>query len=123
MSISGVHHLQLAFRAGGAQAMQHFYGDLLGLGELPPDRAQPGTRLRFAAGGQRIDLVAVAQWQSLPSASHLAFEVQDLPALRQRLQAAQWPLVENQCLTGFARFYLKDPAGNQLEFLEAESVP
>lgn len=122
MSISGVHHLQLAFRAGSAQAMQHFYGDLLGLGELPPDRAQPGARLSFSAGGQRIDLVAVAQWQSLPSASHLAFEVQDLPALRQRLQAAQWPLVENQGLTGFSRFYLKDPAGNQLEFLEAESV-
>ncbi|MOA60725.1 Glyoxalase-like domain protein [compost metagenome] len=64
----------------------------------------------------------MAQWQPLPKASHLAFEVQDLPALRQRLLAAQWPLVENQGLSGVARFYLKDPAGNQLEFLEAESV-
>lgn len=119
MSIRGVHHLQLAFRAGNAQAMRHFYRDLLGLSELPGEQTE-GLALHFAAGGQRIDLVGVAQWQPLPAVSHLAFEVQDLPALRQRLLAAQLPLVENQGLAGFARFYLKDPAGNQLEFLEAQ---
>ena len=119
MSIRGVHHLQLAFRAGNAPAMRHFYRDLLGLSELPGEQVE-GAALHFVAGGQRIDLVGVAQWQPLPAVSHLAFEVQDLPALRQRLLAAQLPLVENQGLAGFARFYLKDPAGNQLEFLEAQ---
>ncbi len=119
MSIRGVHHLQLAFRAGNAPAMRHFYRDLLGLSELPGEQLE-GAALHFVAGGQRIDLVGVTQWQPLPAVSHLAFEVQDLPALRQRLLAAQLPLVENQGLAGFARFYLKDPAGNQLEFLEAQ---
>ncbi len=119
MSIRGVHHLQLAFRAGNAPAMRHFYRDLLGLSELPGEQLE-GAALHFVAGGQRIDLVGVAQWQPLPAVSPLAFEVQDLPALRQRLLAAQLPLVENQGLAGFARFYLKDPAGNQLEFLEAQ---
>lgn len=126
MSIRGVHHLQLAFRAGNAPAMRHFYRDLLGLTELPGDPAEgaakQGATLRFAAGGQRIDLVGVAQWQPLPAVSHLAFEVQDLSSLRARLRAAELALVENQGLAGFARFYLKDPAGNQLEFLEAETV-
>ncbi len=125
MSIRGVHHLQLAFRAGNAPAMRHFYRDLLGLSELPGDQAE-GAALHFVAGEQRIDLVGVAQWQPLPAVSHLAFEVQDLSSLRERLLAAQLPLVENQGLAGYARFYLKDPAGNQLEFLEAEpqvSVP
>ena len=119
MSIRGVHHLQLAFRAGNAPAMRHFYRDLLGLSELPGEQAE-GAALHFVAGEQRIDLVGVAQWQPLPAVSHLAFEVQDLSSLRARLLAAQLPLVENQGLAGFARFYLKDPAGNQLEFLEAE---
>lgn len=119
MSIRGVHHLQLAFRAGNAPAMRHFYRDLLGLSELPGEKRESAT-LHFAAGDQRIDLVGVAQWQPLPAVSHLAFEVQDLSSLRERLLAAQLPLVENQGLAGFARFYLKDPAGNQLEFLEAE---
>ena len=119
MSIRGVHHLQLAFRAGNAPAMRHFYRDLLGLSELPGDQAE-GAALHFVAGEQRIDLVGVAQWQPLPAVSHLAFEVQDLSSLRERLLAAQLPLVENQGLAGYARFYLKDPAGNQLEFLEAQ---
>ncbi|MET1114645.1 MAG: VOC family protein [Comamonas sp.] len=126
MSIRGIHHLQLAFRAGREQAMRHFYRDLLGLSELPgaraPGAAQRAQTLRFAAGEQRIDLVGVAQWQPLPAVSHLAFAVQDLQGLRQRLLAAQLPLVENQCLAGFVRFYLKDPAGNQLEFLETGAV-
>ncbi|MCD2512075.1 VOC family protein [Comamonas endophytica] len=117
MSIRGVHHLQLAFRAGCEQAMRHFYRDLLGLSELPGPAPRAAT-LRFAAGEQRIDLVGVAQWQPLPAVSHLAFAVQDVQALRERLLAAQLPLVENRCLAGFKRFYLKDPAGNQLEFLE-----
>ncbi|QKV53396.1 VOC family protein [Comamonas antarctica] len=126
MSIRGVHHLQLAFRAGNAPAMRHFYRDLLGLTELPDEPAEGAARreatLRFAAGGQRIDLVGVAQWQPLPAVSHLAFEVQDLSSLRARLRAAELALVETQGLAGFARFYLKDPAGNQLEFLEAEAA-
>ncbi len=126
MSIRGVHHLQLAFRAGNAPAMRHFYGDLLGLTELPDEPAEGAARreatLRFAAGDQRIDLVGVAQWQPLPAVSHLAFEVQDLSSLRARLRAAELALVETQGLAGFARFYLKDPAGNQLEFLEAEAA-
>lgn len=126
MSIRGVHHLQLAFRAGNAPAMRHFYRDLLGLTELPDAPAEGAARreatLRFAAGDQRIDLVGVAQWQPLPAVSHLAFEVQDLSSLRARLRAAELALVETQGLAGFARFYLKDPAGNQLEFLEAETA-
>ena len=126
MSIRGVHHLQLAFRAGNAPAMRHFYRDLLGLDELPGDPADGAAKqdatLCFAAGHQRIDLVGVAQWQPLPAVSHLAFEVQDLATLRERLRGAQLALVENQGLAGFARFYLKDPAGNQLEFLEADAA-
>ena len=45
----------------------------------------------------------------------------DLPALRGRLLQAQLPLVENRALPGYLRFYVKDPAGNQLEFLEPDN--
>ena len=46
--------------------------------------------------------------------------VQDLPALRHRLLQAELALVENRALPGYLRFYVKDPAGNQLEFLEPD---
>lgn len=115
MSIQAINHVQLPFPAEREAPMRHFYGALLGMHEL--QSAVDGF-LRYAAGGQRIDLVPTGSRQAPPAALHLAFEVEDLPALRSRLLQAELPLVENRGLPGFLRFYVKDPAGNQLEFLE-----
>ena len=115
MAIHSINHVQLAFPAGAEVPIRRFYASLLGLPEV---RLQAGNTLRFAAGTQRIDLVPTDQWQPPPAVSHLAFEVQDLPALRNRLLQAELALVENRALPSYLRFYVKDPAGNQLEFLE-----
>lgn len=117
MSIQSINHVQLAFPAGAEASIRRFYVNLLGLSEV---RLKAGTALRFAAGAQRIDLVPIEHWQPAPVVSHLAFEVQDLPTLRHRLLQAELPLVENRALPGYLRFYAKDPAGNQLEFLEPD---
>ena len=79
MSIQSINHVQLAFPAGAEAPIRRFYASLLGLPEV---RLQAGNTLRFAAGTQRIDLVPTEHWQPAPAVSHLAFEVQDLPALR-----------------------------------------
>ena len=117
MSIQSINHVQLAFPAGAEGPIRRFYASLLGLTEV---RLSAGNTLRFAAGTQRIDLVPTEHWQPVPAVSHLAFEVQDLPALRHRLLQAELALVENRALPGYLRFYVKDPAGNQLEFLEPD---
>ncbi|MFN9474856.1 VOC family protein [Acidovorax sp.] len=118
MAIHSINHVQLAFPAGAEEPIRNFYNRLLGLPEV---RVAAGSALQFAAGTQRIDLVPTEHWQGAPSVSHLALEVQDLPALRGRLLQAQLPLVENRALPGYLRFYVKDPAGNQLEFLEPDT--
>lgn len=99
--------------------MRRFYGELLGLHETP---AAAGARgLRFQAGSQRIDLVPTATAATgVAGAAHLAFEVSGLPQLRWRLLTDNCQLIENQALPGYLRFYVKDPAGNQLEFLEPD---
>ena len=117
MAIHSIHHVQLAFAAGTEGQIRHFYNHLLGLPEL----AYPvGAGLRFAAGAQRVELLPTERWQVAPVVSHLAFEVSGLPELRARLLDAEVALVENQALPGYLRFYVKDPAGNQLEFLEPD---
>ena len=118
MAIHSINHVQLAFPAGAEEPIRNFYSSLLGLPEV---RLTAGNALHFAAGAQRIDLVPTDHWQGAPSVSHLALSVQDLPALRGRLLQAQLPLVENRALPGYLRFYVKDPAGNQLEFLEPDT--
>jgi len=121
MAIHSINHVQLAFPAGAEGQIRNFYSALLGLPELR--HAATGTALHFAAGAQRIELVPTerARWAAAPAASHLAFEVDNLHELRGRLLQAELPLVENRALPGYLRFYVKDPAGNQLEFLERDT--
>jgi len=116
-SIQRVHHVQLAFPAGSEGQIRNFYHQLLGLPEL---RQPPSRTLRFAAGAQQIELVPTDSNAPASVAAHLAFEVDNLPELRSRLLQAQLQLVENRALPGYLRFYVKDPAGNQLEFLEPD---
>ncbi|MDA8453391.1 VOC family protein [Acidovorax sp. GBBC 3334] len=118
MAIHSINHVQLPFPAGAEGEIRDFYTGLLGLAEVtyPAENA-----LHFAAGNQRIALVPTARWQPAPVASHLAFEVDNLPELRGRLLQAELAVVENRSLPGYLRFYVKDPAGNQLEFLEADA--
>ena len=82
MGIAAIHHVQLAFPAGAEDVIRRFYTGLLGLPEV---RLQAGATLRFAAGGQRIDLVPTTAGAGVSGAAHLALEVCGLPQLRWRL--------------------------------------
>lgn len=119
MAIHSINHVQLAFPAGAESLIRNFYCTLLGLPELSHPAAS--TALHFAAGPQRIELVPTDRRAPVPAVAHLAFEVDNLPELRGRLLQAELPLVENRALPGYLRFYVKDPAGNQLEFLEPDT--
>ena len=115
MEIQSIHHAQLPFAASERAAIRAFYNGLLGLLE----RTHPeSSTQRFDAGQQRLDLVPSSHGAVVPEPAHLAFEVRDLPNLRQRLLDAGYALDESRALPGHHRFYVRDPAGNPLEFLE-----
>jgi hypothetical protein len=44
-------------------------------------------------------------------------------ALRVRLQTHKVPIIEDDAIAGFDRFYVIDPFGNRLEFLEVQLLP
>lgn len=122
MNIHSIHHAQLPFRAGDEAQIRRFCNQLIGLTEFHyGEHVATNAPLRFVAGHQRIDLVPTDNWQPNPIPSHLAFEVQGLPTLRNRLLSADVALEESRPLVGYLRFYVKDPAGNQLEFLEPDA--
>jgi hypothetical protein len=55
--------------------------------------------------------------------AHPAIRVMDMNALRVRLQTHKVPIIEDDAIAGFDRFYVIDPFGNRLEFLEVQLLP
>lgn len=118
MDIQAINRVQLPFPPGLQQQVTHFYGELLGLTRMP---VPVGEVLRFAARGQRVDLVPTdAAPPPAPGFTPLSFEVQGLPQLRRRLIEAALEIEEHQPLPGYLRFFVRDPAGNRLEFVEPD---
>jgi catechol 2,3-dioxygenase-like lactoylglutathione lyase family enzyme len=113
-----VQHVQLAIPAGGEPASRQFFGDLLGMLELakPPVLAARGG-CWFRAGGVELHL-GVEEPFAPARKAHPGILVSGLDELADRLNAAGVPVAPDRELPGYARFYVADPFGNRLEFLE-----
>lgn len=96
-----------------------FYGGLLGFREVakPENLARRGG-CWFETGNLQIHL-GVEQHFSPATKAHVAYEVDDLDAMRARFEAAGVEIVEDDELPGFRRFYVADPFGNRVEILQA----
>lgn len=117
--ITGLDHVQLALPADGEGVARAFYGTLLGLAEVEkpePLRARGGVW--FAGPGFGLHLGVETPFKPAKKA-HPAFRVEGLEALAKRLNEAGVEVVWDTALPDVKRFYVYDPCGNRLEFLEA----
>jgi catechol 2,3-dioxygenase-like lactoylglutathione lyase family enzyme len=111
-------HLQLAMPRGREAEARAFYGGILGLNEImKPANLVVRGGCWFALGTQQLHLGVEAEFRPARKA-HPAFLVQDLAALRARLEQQGFKPYEDEPLTGYARFYVADPFGNRLELME-----
>ncbi len=118
--IRGVHHVQLTHPPGSEEAAREFYGGLLGLSELPkPPELSDRGGVWFAAGAVQLHFGVEAE--SPPSRRHVALEVDDLAAVRARLEGAGYSIEEAIGFPGARRFYSHDPFGNKLELISLEA--
>lgn len=118
MTIQGLDHIQLAMPPGGEPQARTFYGALLQLDELrkPEPLAQRGG-CWFAAPGTQLHL-GVEQEFNPARKAHPALLVDDLDALRERLQAAGVTTADDDAPLGRRRFHAFDPFGNRIEFMQ-----
>jgi len=117
-AILGLDHVQLAMPRGAEEIARRFYTGILGLSEIakPPDLAKRGG-VWFALGEQQLHLGVEDEFRPARKA-HPAVLVRDIDELRDRLTAADLSPIDDDSLPDHRRFYVADPFGNRLEFLE-----
>lgn len=115
-AILGFDHIQLTMPRDAEPTARQFYGETLGLPELakPAALAARGG-VWFRCGDCELHLGVEDDFRPQRK-GHPALRVDDLAALRTRLEAAGAPIAEDVPLPGRLRFETRDPFGNRLEF-------
>ncbi len=120
MRFEAIEHVQLAMPEGQEDEARSFFGDLLGLGEVPkPPKLAKRGGVWFESGNVKIHL-GVEQDFCPAKKAHPAFLVSGLDEIAARLEGAGCAVTVDNNLPGFKRFYFDDPFGNRLEFMEAD---
>jgi catechol 2,3-dioxygenase-like lactoylglutathione lyase family enzyme len=122
----GIDHVQIAAPPGCEAAGRHFFGELLGLPELPkpaPLAARGG--LWFQLGAQQLHIGVESDFRPAKKA-HPALRLANEQALRKvqaRLEAAGVATREAREIADAARFFADDPWGNRIEFVAPRGAP
>ena len=113
-----LHHVMIAVPAGSEPIASHFYGDVLGLSEITKPATLASRRgLWFSLGELELHLGVDTAFSPARKA-HIALLVGDLDAIGARLDSVGIPFNSDETMPGYRRFYVDDPFGNRLEFLE-----
>lgn len=115
-----IDHVQLAAPKGGEHDAREFFSDLLGFKEVEkPDSLKKNGGVWFMAGTIRLH-IGIDEPFIAAKKAHPAFHVENIEALKDHLREKNVPFLVDDRLPGANRFYLDDPFGNRLEFLEWE---
>lgn len=121
MTVLGLHHVQLAMPPGEEAKAAAFYEGLLGIPRVvKPPHLEIHGGCWFESEAVRVHLGVETDFEPAMKARP-ALLVEDLESLRHRLVAAGVPVVDDEPLPGFQRFYVSDPFGNRIELLSQAS--
>jgi len=120
MKVYAIEHVQLAMPEGEEAKARSFYGEVLGIGEVPkpPHLAERGG-VWFEDGDLKIHLGVEKDFRPAKKA-HPALLVKGLNELVEKCRAAGYEVVSDEPLTGYYRVYASDPFGNRIELMELE---
>ena len=121
MRILAIDHVQIVGPPGSEREARAFYGDLLGLEELPRPKSLPDPDgCWFRAGPQQLH-VGVEQAFHAARKAHPSFLVDDLVGLVAKLEAAGTNAsMDDSSIPGVPRAFIHDPFGNRIELRQAD---
>jgi catechol 2,3-dioxygenase-like lactoylglutathione lyase family enzyme len=122
VTILGLHHVQINVPESRAADARRFFEELLGLSEMQrpeslSNAGRNGIWYRCGKNEFHVFFAPDAEFAVDGSSRHPAFLVDELPALRDRLESAGVELEDAIPIDGRERFFCRDPFGHRLEFL------
>ena len=114
-----VHHAQITIPKGAESEARKFYGEFLGLKEIPkPESLQGRGGFWLELNGFPIHVGTEDEFDRTKTKAHLAYLVDDLESWREKLEAKGLKILEGVPIPNYNRFEFRDPFGNRVEFLE-----
>lgn len=124
MTVSRLHHVQVSIPIGAEDAARAFYCGVLGLPEIEKPEALRGRGgLWLQLGDLQLHLGVEDGVDRAATRAHLAYEVDDLTAWRERLAAQGIAAQDSVPIPGYERFEAHDPFGNRIEFIQPLRAP
>ena len=117
MAIIGLDHFQIAIPENDEDMARAYYGELLGMHEVPKPDNLSQTGCWFERGGVSLHIGVDSDFAPARKA-HPALLVDDLAMLRERLEAAGHQTHDDKPVEGYNRFFTFDPFGNRIEFMQ-----
>jgi catechol 2,3-dioxygenase-like lactoylglutathione lyase family enzyme len=120
ISFRRVNHVTVAVPAGEEEKVRAFYGGILGLKEVPQDKALVGhyKLIWYELLDILLHLDFSPPWVTPAENRHVALEVNDLEGVRAYLNSRGAEIRKAVPMADRNRFYLIDPFGNYFEFIE-----
>lgn len=116
MNIRSIDHVQVAIPRGSEDPARAFYGDLLGLAEVPKPAELAGRGgAWFELGDVKVHLGVEDDFRPARKA-HVAFRVDSVRQLAIDAAAAGYEVKDDDPIDGVDRIFVFDPFGNRLEF-------
>jgi catechol 2,3-dioxygenase-like lactoylglutathione lyase family enzyme len=122
--IAGLDHVNLLIddSSDSLERAHAFYGELLGLEpiERPHNTDSGRSGAWYQCGPQQVHLTTAPDASSFNRSSrrHPAFRVTNADAMRERLGRAGVEIIPGNTFAGQKRFFVLDPWGNRIEFVE-----
>jgi catechol 2,3-dioxygenase-like lactoylglutathione lyase family enzyme len=101
-------------------ASRRFYGEQLGLREIPAPRAFDFVALWYDLGGTYLHLLLKPERDTV-SPRHFCLHVADIAAARAHVADQGIRIDETVKIPGAERFFIRDPDGNRIEILQWEA--
>ncbi|MBW8864499.1 MAG: VOC family protein [Verrucomicrobia bacterium] len=111
-------HVTVTMPPGNEDKARHFYGQLLGLSEIPkPASLRDRGGVWFDAGGLDLHVSVEENRPGIDARRHFGLECADVEILRSHLEKAGVK-TEDGRPAPWKRFFANDPFGNRIEFHE-----